>query len=204
MTEGAAPRFSQVELVGDRVRLRPLSPDDAPVAFELLSDDRVTRTLVWDGPSSLEDLGDSYFAIPNLPFGEPPTYPFAIERVGQPRIAGSVSARARLHPRQFDIGYWLGAPYWNRGLMTDAVRLVTGFAFEHLEAVRVYATVFVGNGGSRRVLEKNRLRLDGTLRDHSIKRGQWMDTWFFTLLRSEWEANRSWYRPASEVVRREP
>jgi RimJ/RimL family protein N-acetyltransferase len=181
-----------------------LSPDDALMAFGLLSDDRVTRTLLWDGPSRLEDLQGAYFATSNLPFGEPPTYPFAVERIGLPGIAGSVSARARLHPRQFDIGYWLGVPYWNLGLMTDAVRLVTGFAFEHLDAVRTYATVFVGNEGSRLVLEKNRFRLDGTLRQHVMKRGEWLDEWFFTLLRSEWEADRSWYRPASEVIRREP
>ena len=64
--------------------------------------------------------------------------------------------------------------------------------------------VFVGNEGSRRVLEKNRFRLDGTLRHHVIKRGEWLDGWFFSLLRSEWETNKSWYRPTSEVVCREP
>ena len=202
MTLGSTPRFSHIELTGERAVLRPQSPDDAPAAFRLLSDDRVTRTLLWDGPTSPEALRDYYSASSTFPCGEPPEYRFTIERAGLPGIVGSIGSRARTHPRQVELGYWLGVPYWNGGIMTDAVRLATGFAFEHLDAVRVYATVFVGNVGSRRVLERNRFRLDGTLRHQSLKRGEWLDGWFLTLLRSEWEAHRSWYRPASEVVRR--
>ena len=79
--------------------------------------------------------------------------------------------------------------------MTDAARLVTHFYFENLEAVRVYSTVFVGNMGSRRVLEKCGFALDGTLRRHALKREEWLEEWFFSLLRPEWESNRKWYLP---------
>ena len=191
-------QHTDLELVGKKVRMRSVRPSDAPGAFELLSDKRVTRTLLWDGPSSVDELSDSYtrMGLPGTRVGDERAYNFAIELAGVRGIVGSISARPRLHPHQIDIGYWLGVPYWNKGLMTDAVRLTTHFCFEHLNAVRVYASVFMGNIGSRRVLEKCGFTLDGTLRHHALKREKWLDEWFLSLLRTEWEANRDWYRPS--------
>ncbi len=74
------------------------------------------------------------------------------------------------------------------------------FAFNHLEAERVYASVFVDNIASRRVLEKTGYRLDGTLRSNVLKLNEWRDEWFFTILRSEWEPHKEWYRPEQEQV----
>ena len=73
-------------------------------------------------------------------------------------------------------------------------------SFQHLDAVRAYATVFVGNIASRRALEKNGFSLDGTMRSHVYKRGRWLDAWFFTLLRAEWEADRVMFSPTHEEV----
>jgi len=46
----ATTRLRGVEIVGEKVRLRPLRPDDATTAHRYLSDERVTRTLTLDGP----------------------------------------------------------------------------------------------------------------------------------------------------------
>ena len=204
-TEDLKRFFTAVELVRQNVRLRPFRREDASPAFALLSDDRVSRALLWDGPSSVEALADSYDAM-GLPgaVGGSGGYHFAIEAVAAPGIIGEISARPIVHPLQLDIGYWLGVPYWGRGLMTDAVRLVAYFSFQHLDAVRVYATVFVGNTGSRRVPEKCGFALDGTLRCHSFKWGQWRDEWFFSLLRTDWEAHKDEYLPNQERVIHDP
>ena len=193
-------RFADAELVGERARLRPIRVDDAPRAFGLLSDDRVTRTLLWDGPASVEAVSESYqsMGLPGVSLGGDASYTFAIEAADTPGIIGSIGARLRPHPQQIDIGYWLGVPYWGAGIMTDAVRLVTHFSFEQLDALRVYATVFTGNVASRRVLEKCGFALDGTLRQQVPKRGEWLDEWFLTLLRAEWEPKRDEYRPSDE------
>ena len=200
MSAGGPKRFQHVELVGEKVRLRPLSREDAPAAFNLLKDDRVTRAILWDGPSSVEGLGEGYDARSTLPSKESHGYDFAIEAVDSSGIIGSIGARKGSHIQQLDIGYWLGVPYWGKGLTTDAVRLATYFSFQHLNAVRVYATVFVGNTPSRRVLEKNGFVLDGTLRGQALKRGKWLDEWFLTLLRPEWESDRDWYQPQAETL----
>jgi ribosomal-protein-alanine N-acetyltransferase len=193
------PGFERIELVGEKVRLRPAVAADAAEAYRLVTDDRILRWLLWEGPDAESDMVEVFGRWQRqLRCGE--DYNFAIERRDEPGVIGCISSRPVEHQHQADIGYWLGVPFWNRGYMTEAVGLISHFSFEHLCAVRVYATVMVGNGGSRRALEKNGFSLDGTLRSHALKRGEWRDEWFLSLLRSEWQAGRERYLPRDQVI----
>ena len=191
--------FEHVELVGQAVRLRPVREDDAADAYSLVTDDRVLANLAWDGPPDEAAIAGVYrHWEKELVSGE--NYCFAIERINIPGLVGCIDARFPRHPRQADIGYWLGVPYWNNGYITEAVGLICHLCFNYLDSARIYATVFTGNTGSRRVLEKNGFSLDGTLRQHVYKRGQFLDSWFLTLLRSEWEKNKAKFLPAHENI----
>ena len=193
------PGFERVELAGDKVRLRPTTGGDAASAYRLVKDEAILRWLLWDGPNAEEEMSQTFRRWQErLETGE--SYQFAIERADEPGLIGCIGPRLVTYPEQADIGYWLGVPYWNRGYMTEAIRLICYFSFEYLGVVRVYATAFVGNVGSRRVLEKNGFSLDGTLRSHVPKRGEWRDEWFFSLLRSEWDRDRARFRPRQEQV----
>jgi len=58
------------------------------------------------------------------------------------------------------IGYWLGRPYWGRGIGTDALTL-----FLREERTRpLYADPFAGNTASVRLLERHGFRRAGTVR----------------------------------------
>jgi len=191
--------FERIALVGDKVRLRPTGPDDAADAYRLVTDEAVLSWLLWEGPADEAELSGTYRRWQaELKTGE--SYNFAIERCDQPGLIGCIGPRLMAHPLQADIGYWLGVPYWNRGYMTEAIRLICHFSFGYLDAIRVYATVMTGNVGSRRALEKNGFSLDGTLRSHVIKRGQWQDEWFLTLLRFEWQTDRERFCPRKEDI----
>src|SRR5687768_17203708 len=37
-----------------------------------------------------------------------------------------------------EIGYWLGEAHWGRGVVTEALTLVTGHVFEHLNLLRLF------------------------------------------------------------------
>ena len=191
--------FEQINIVGDKVRLRPVRSGDARVAYSLLTNDAILSNLAWDGPASEKEVRETYQRwAEQLKTGD--YYPFAIERADQSGLMGCIDIRFSRHPQQADIGYWLGEPFWGNGYMTEAVRLICHLSFQHLDAVRAYATVFVDNIASRRALEKNGFSLDGTMRSHVHKRGRWLDTWFFTLLRTEWEADRARFTPTHEEV----
>jgi len=197
--------FEHIELVGEKVRLRPIRKSDAPDAYRLLSNEAVLANLAWDGPTSEAEIAETYQRwVTEMKAGE--ACHLAIEHADKTGLIGCIDIRFPRHPRQADIGYWLGVPYWNKGYMTEAVRLVCYLSFKHLDAARAYATVFAGNNGSRKVLEKNGFSVDGTLRSHVFKRGQFVDSWFLTLLRSEWEVEQGRYYPRHEdivIARRE-
>lgn len=84
-----------------------------------------------------------------------------------------------------ELGYWLGADYWNRGIMSRAVQAVMPHLFEVLKLHRMFATTFAQNTASARVLQRNGFRREAVLKESIIKNGQIQDQWLFALLRSE-------------------
>jgi RimJ/RimL family protein N-acetyltransferase len=74
-----------------------------------------------------------------------------------------------------EIGYWLGEPYWGRGIMTEALTAVTLYAIERHQLTRLFALPFAGNVASCRVLEKSGYTLEGRLRRSAIKSGVILD-----------------------------
>jgi RimJ/RimL family protein N-acetyltransferase len=82
-----------------------------------------------------------------------------------------------------EIGYWLGEPYWNRGIITEAVRILTDYAFKNLDIIRLQAGVFSKNSPSMRVLEKAGYVKEGILRNAVIKNGEVMDKHMYAILK---------------------
>ena len=74
-----------------------------------------------------------------------------------------------------EIGYWLGEPFWGRGIVTEALVAVTRYAMESCRLTRVYALPFASNIASCRVLEKAGYTLEARLRRSAIKDGHVVD-----------------------------
>jgi RimJ/RimL family protein N-acetyltransferase len=82
-----------------------------------------------------------------------------------------------------EIGYWLNKKYWNRGIMTQALKLVTKFGFEKIGLRRIFATTFVQNKASRRVLEKSGYKLEGIMRKYHKKDNKFIDAAMYAKVR---------------------
>lgn len=78
-----------------------------------------------------------------------------------------------------ELGYWLGEPFWGRGIASEAVRAVTAQAFEAFALTRVYALPFADNLGSIRVLVKAGFVLEARLPRSAIKAGVIRDQLMF-------------------------
>ena len=78
-----------------------------------------------------------------------------------------------------EIGYWIGKPYWGRGIVTAALRGMTRYAIEHFALTRVFAIPFVENAGSIRVLEKAGFVREGLMRRSAIKDGAIRDQYLY-------------------------
>lgn len=83
---------------------------------------------------------------------------------------------ADVYARTAHLGYWLGEPYWGRGIMSDAVRVVATHALGELGFMRLEAPVFAWNPASMRVLEKCGFAREGVMRHSVFKDGELIDS----------------------------
>ena len=68
-----------------------------------------------------------------------------------------------------EIGYWVGEPFWGKGIATKAIALITKYGFENLGLRRIFAGVFEFNVISMKVLEKNGYQKEGIFKKSVIK-----------------------------------
>jgi [ribosomal protein S5]-alanine N-acetyltransferase len=84
------------------------------------------------------------------------------------------------------VGYWIDGERQGRGLMTEAVRATTTFAFRAAGLHRLQAAVMPRNASSQRVLEKVGYRREGTAQRYLCIAGEWEDHVIFAVTVEEW------------------
>lgn len=84
-----------------------------------------------------------------------------------------------------ELGYWLAKPYWNKGIMTEAVKVASRYGFKELGLARITAHVFSFNIGSAKVLENAGFQCEGVLRSHYKKDGKLFDGKIYAMLSSD-------------------
>jgi RimJ/RimL family protein N-acetyltransferase len=104
------------------------------------------------------------------------------------RMIGGIGLRLFEPHQHAELGYWLGLPYWGSGFATEAAREMVRYGFEALHLHRIFATVFIHNPASGRVLVKLGMRREGCQRQHIRKWNQFVDLELYGLLRQEWES----------------
>ena len=80
-------------------------------------------------------------------------------------------------------GYWLGEPYWGRGIMSAAARATADHVLDTTELVRLEAPVFEWNPASMRVLENSGFQCEGVQRRGVNKNGKIIDAVIYARVR---------------------
>lgn len=171
-----------------RVELSPWREEMIPAVYEYARDPRIAANLrdVFPSPYRYEDAED-FVRDCAVREGQRGRLCRAILVDGA--LAGSIGifVQEDVYRRSAELGYWLGVPWWGKGVMTEAVRTICRQAFQTFDIVRIYAEPFARNAGSCRVLEKAGFTLEGVLRRGVYKGGEILDSKVYALLREEWE-----------------
>src|SRR5438105_6674659 len=136
----------------DRLVLRPPEDADVTAFVPLISDLRVARNL---GPSVPHPytLADGYNWVTKMrakrASGEDFSFGIIVKTTGE--YIGCCSVYPE---RDFEFGYWIGVPYWQKGYATEAAKRVARFAFDVLHAAKLKAHYIHDNQASERVLTK--------------------------------------------------
>ncbi len=139
------------ELETGRLILRPWKEEDAEECFRYAQDPRVGPAAGWPAHTSVEDSRRIIREV----LSSPETYAIVLKETGLP--IGSIGLHHNDLAEKEDeaeLGYWLGAPYWGRGIVPEAAREILRHAFEDLGLLRVWCGYYDGNEKSRRVQEK--------------------------------------------------
>jgi RimJ/RimL family protein N-acetyltransferase len=175
-------------IAGSRVRLEPPRPEYAPAYMRWFADQMVTRHLVIRHPATLkqqeawiEEMAASAHDVL-----------WAMLRAADGELIGNIHLmKIAWRDRHAELGYVIGERGdWGKGNATEAVGLVTAYAFLELGFEKVWATVLVPNEASRRALERNGFRQCALFRRERYAEGRWHDLWVGEILKDEWDALR--------------
>lgn len=167
------------------LKLRKLREEDRSQLAELANNKKIWNMLrdQMPHPFTLEDA-DRFIASKK---DQKEDYVFVIE------VDGNLCGMIGLHPQKdvyrksIELGYWIGEPYWAKGIASRAVALVLDYAFSHLDVNRVFAGVLDNNEGSKKVLLKNGFIQEGIARQASYKNEIFYDEFRYAILRQDFE-----------------
>lgn len=134
-----------------RLILRPWEESDAGECFRYAKDPRVGPIAGWPVHTDIEYTRRVIREI----LSAPETYAIVLKETALP--VGSIGLHHNDRAEKDDeaeLGYWLGVPYWGRGIVPEAAGEVIRHAFDDLGLARVWCGYYEGNERSRRVQEK--------------------------------------------------
>lgn len=171
----------------ERLILRPWEDGDAEELFRYAKDPDIGPIAGWLPHTSIENSREIIRDV----LSAPETYAVILKETGKP--VGSVgllfkeSGTKPLPEGEAELGYWIGKPYWGRGLITEASREVIRHAFEDLDVQQIWCVCDDSNDKSKRVMGKC-----GFIFDHIEKgvpcelMGDTRDEYFTCLPKSRW------------------
>ena len=140
---------AQPVLLANELQLRPMALADAARVQKLAGDERIADTTA-NIPHPYPD-GEAERWITQVAeqtaTGEMLTWAITVED----SVVGCVSLM-NIAGDEAELGYWVGVPFWGRGIATRAAGSVVACAFEQLGLKRIHARVLSRNKASARVL----------------------------------------------------
>lgn len=138
-----------------RLSLRPWQIDDAEALFKYASDERVSELALWPTHTSIEmsrNVIRDYF-IPN-----PHTFAMILkeseEAIGCIGLVPEGNEHFTPESNEREIGYWIGYPFWNLGLTTEALTAFKGYCQTRLRLLSLLITTDTRNIASQKVAIK--------------------------------------------------
>lgn len=159
--------------------LRPFRKGDEKFLVENLNNKKITKNLfVVPSPYTLKDAKEWIDKnLKEYKKEKQTMFNFVIDVDGE--VIGSIGVRNIAEHHMAEIGYWLSESYWGKGIMTEAVKLITKFGFKELRLKRMYAFTYPSNTASQKTLLRNGYVLEGILKKHVYKNKKFLDDYLY-------------------------
>jgi RimJ/RimL family protein N-acetyltransferase len=182
-------------LVGERVVLRPFREGDLPAMSEAMLDPeaRVLTGSVHDAAQARAPGSPDEEKLLAEWYGTRNDQADRLDLAVTDKVTGECVGEAVLNDwdpgnESCNFRIFIGPRGRDRGLGTEATRLIVGYGFEHLGLHRISLEVYAFNPRARRAYEKAGFRAEGVLRESLRYNGEWVDATVMSVLAPEWAA----------------
>lgn len=163
------------------LQLRAWTRTDLPNLVKYANNENIARYMTDSFPHPyMESNAEAFFKMATAD---------AVPRLFAMVVDGEAAGGIGLHPqpdimrRNMELGYWLGEPFWGRGVVTQAVRKMVEYGFQTFDIDRIYARPFGTNTASQKVLEKAGFTLEARFEKTILKRGELLDELIYAVRR---------------------
>jgi ribosomal-protein-alanine N-acetyltransferase len=177
------------QLTTPRLLLRTFAEADIPGLIALAGNYEVAKNTLNIPHSYTEADARHWLHLTRQGFEQQRAYAFALELRAIGEFIGGMGLTLEPRCNRAEAGYWLGQPYWGRGLATEALAALAAllrFGFEELKLNKIHATHHADNPASGRVMLKNGMVKEGELAQHARRDGHYHDLWQYRLTSQEY------------------
>ena len=168
----------------DRLTLRPWREDDDYALYKCASDPDVGTPAGWEPHSDREYS----LNIIRTVFNAPEIYAVCLKDEASPiGCVGLHRNDIAEDDDEYELGYWLGKPYWGQEIIPEAAKELLRHAFLDLHVNRIWCGRYEGNEKSRRVIEKLGFKYHHTTEGLEVL-GEIRTGHVYLMTREEWQS----------------
>ena len=184
----ASPMGEMPQLHTERLTLRKMTMRDAEDMFEYSRDPEVARHVLWDAHRSIsESRAYIRYSLRKYRQGDPASWCIVWNETG--KVIGTIGFMWwQRDNNAAEVGYSLSRAFWNKGIMTEALREVIRYGFCEVRLHRIEAQHEIDNPASGAVMRKCGMRPEGTLRGRLYNKGRYVDVNLYAILREDYFA----------------
>jgi len=162
-----------------KFKLRPWQVADLKDLVNYANNSKIAANLTDLFPHPYQEKDGNNFI--QMVLKQNPTQVFAVEI--NKKASGSIGLHSQtdVHSKNMELGYWLAEDYWNKGIITAAVREMVAYGFKTFAINRIFARPFSTNIGSYKVLEKAGFKLEGQFIKSIFKNGKYVDELIYAI-----------------------
>ena len=166
-------------IVGDRIILRSLVPEDREGVFYNIYHDREVQKYYL--APYVEDFDSFTLERMIRQYHENRFVVLAIVEKSSNKVIGMINQCNQLsaYVHYIEAGYAIGSSYWNKGYATEALKLFLEYCFSR-NIHKVYAGCFPENTASRRVMEKAGMTYEYTRLKEIYYRDRYWDVIYYS------------------------
>lgn len=170
--------------VGERIYLSPTNVEDFKIFTKWVNDETLARG-IGNFNQCISEVNEKEWLEKSCKSSD---HNYSIIRLEDDQLIGSYALEAKDHvSRRYHIGGLIGEPTnRSKGYGTEALKLITKYAFEILNAETVYSGIYSFNEASLKSAKKAGYTVSGKFRNSKFYNGEFHDEYSIEITRDDY------------------